>query len=121
DKFVSDNSDAGRIPDVIATRMGARMAVLGGVPIFGGYGLFAFFYIQSTQFDNVFQPTQVAFLTTLPWLIGLLGVTFGIASTSWDEDREGSLLGFDEVKTNLERTYDGLKRSARDADLRDRY
>jgi ABC-type transport system involved in cytochrome c biogenesis permease subunit len=32
---------------------------------------------------------------------GLLGITYGILSTSWDPRREGTALGWQELKANL--------------------
>lgn len=32
---------------------------------------------------------------------GLLGITYGVLSTSWDPRREGSLLGWTEFRANL--------------------
>jgi methionyl-tRNA formyltransferase len=41
-------------------------------------------------------------------------------SASWDIDREGSLLGTDELARNMETIREGLKRSRTNALLRDR-
>jgi hypothetical protein len=35
--------------------------------------------------------------------LGVLGITYGVLSASWDEDRVGSLLGWNEFRTNLGR------------------
>jgi len=118
DEFVRQNKDAGVIPDAVSNRKAARMALFGGIPTFGGIGLFVFFYL-SAQGDNVFQPTIVAAATTAPWVVGLLGIGYGALSASWDEDRKGSVLGIDEFKLNIQRITDGLSRSANDANLRD--
>ncbi len=64
------------------------------------------------------QPTRVRSATTAPWLLGLAGLTYGILSSSWDEEVEGSLLGFDELRLNLGRIGDGLKRSGDSAEVR---
>mmetsp|Transcript_6244 Transcript_6244/g.16273 ORF Transcript_6244/g.16273 Transcript_6244/m.16273 type:complete len:210 (-) Transcript_6244:160-789(-) len=119
DAFVRSTADAGRLPEVVANRMAARMAVLGGLPTFGGIGLFVFFYLSATKNDVAFQPTAVAAATTVPWVVGLLGIGYGALSASWDEDQDGSLIGVTEFKTNVGRIVDGLRRSANDAKLRD--
>lgn len=98
----------------------ARMAIFGGLPTFGGIGAFVWFYFQATKDDNVFQPTAVAAATTVPWVLGLLGIGFGALSASWDEEDEGSALGADELKLNVGRLLDGVKRSATDEMLRDK-
>ena len=41
-------------------------------------------------------------------------------SASWDEDREGSILGTEEFNKNLENIKEGLTRSKENAVLRDR-
>lgn len=118
DAYVRSTSDAGRLPEVVANRMAVRMAVFGGVPTFGGIALFVFFYLSATN-DVVFQPTAVAAATTAPWIVGLLGIGYGALSASWDEDADGSMLGASEFKTNVQRILEGLRRSAKDAKLRD--
>mmetsp|Transcript_24262 Transcript_24262/g.96223 ORF Transcript_24262/g.96223 Transcript_24262/m.96223 type:complete len:224 (+) Transcript_24262:52-723(+) len=119
DAYVRSTADAGRVPDAVANRMGARMALFGGLPTFGGIALFVYFYFSATQRDSVVEPGAVAAFTTLPWVAGLLGIGYGALSASWDEDAEGSLLGLDEFKTNIGRILEGLTRSARDAKLRE--
>jgi Photosynthesis affected mutant 68 len=32
--------------------------------------------------------------------LGVLGITYGVLSASWDEERSGSLLGVGEFRTN---------------------
>jgi hypothetical protein len=41
-------------------------------------------------------------------------------SASWDEDREGDLMGADEFKKNVDNVRDGLSRSRENALLRER-
>ena len=50
-----------------------------GLAIFVG----AFFY--SKKYDVVVQPSIVAYATQLPFILGLVGITYGIMSASWDE------------------------------------
>lgn len=121
DAYVSEKGvEAARVPDAVANRMILRMASFGGLPVFGGIGVFVWFYFQATGADNVFQPTLVAAATTVPWVLGLLGIGFGALSASWDEEDEGSALGFAEIKLNVGRLLDGVSRSAKDAQMRER-
>ncbi|KAH8067911.1 DUF3464-containing protein [Aureococcus anophagefferens] len=106
-------AEAASVPDAVANRMVLRMALFGGLPAFGGVGLFVWFYFAATRDDNVFQPTAVATATTVPWVIGLLGIGYGALSASWDEEEDGSALGFKEIKLNVGRLLDGVSRSAR--------
>ena len=38
----------------------------------------------------------------------------------WDEEEDGSALGFKEIKLNVGRLLDGVSRSAKDAQLREK-
>jgi len=119
DAYVAEKGvEAARVPDAVANRMITRMALFGGLPVFGGIGVFVWFYLQATKSDNVFQPTAVAAATTVPWVLGLFGIGFGALSASWDEDEPGSALGFAEIQLNVGRLLDGVKRSAKDEMLR---
>ena len=121
DAYVAEKGvEAARVPDAVANRMIMRMATFGGVPVFLGIGVFVWFYFQATNEDNVFQPTAVAAATTVPWVLGLLGIGFGALSASWDEEDEGSALGVDEIKLNVGRLVDGVQRSAKDELMREK-
>jgi Photosynthesis affected mutant 68 len=48
------------------------------------------------------------------------GITYSIMSASWDDDREGSLLGTEEFSQNVENIKTGLSRSRENAILRDK-
>ena len=48
------------------------------------------------------------------------GITYSVMSASWDENREGDLLGTDEFQRNLDNIKDGLSRSRENALLRER-
>ena len=52
--------------------------------------------------------------------VGLVGITFSVMSASWDDDEEGSALGFDEFKTNFDSIKGGLKRTKQNAILREK-
>jgi len=119
EKVLRENPDAGVIPEVVAQRMLGRMLPLAAVPIFGGIALFVGFYIAATKWDLEIQPTVVAYATTAPWLLGLAGLTYGILSASWDPEVEGSFLGTEEVKLNLSRIADGLRRAGENERLRE--
>jgi DNA topoisomerase IA len=43
-----------------------------------------------------------------------------VMSASWDPDREGSFLGWDEFQLNIQNVRDGLQRSRTNAILRDK-
>jgi DNA topoisomerase IA len=47
-------------------------------------------------------------------------ITYSVMSASWDPDREGSFLGWDEFQLNLQNVQDGLRRSRSNAILREK-
>lgn len=111
DASLVENPGAAAIPDKVATRMGSRMLTFVGVPLFGSLASFVVFWYLATYKDMEFQPAMVAFTTIALLAVGLIGITYSIFSTSWDEDREGSLMGLDEAQKNLDNVKAGLGRS----------
>ena len=87
-------------PQKVVDRMFIRMVVCAALPvILGVLSLPVFIYLKNTNEDF---PIWVVYIAqNIIWGGGLLGITYGIISTSWDPSREGSLLGFDEFKANL--------------------
>ena len=74
----------------------------------------------SAKFWRVSRMLTQAAATTVPWVLGLLGIGFGALSASWDEEEPGSALGITEIKLNVGRLLEGVKRSAKDEMLRDK-
>jgi Photosynthesis affected mutant 68 len=108
------------IPEKVAMRMGQRMLSFVGFPLFLGMGSFVVFWYMATYQNMEFEPVTVAASTIGLLAIGLFGITYSIFSTSWDEDREGDILGIEEAKRNLENVKDGLGRSRENAVIRDK-
>lgn len=92
------------IPDVVGNRMVRRMALFSGIPT--GLGMFsfvAFYWIVSHDWLEI--PTYVVFAVSLLLFgLGVLGLSYGIFSTSWDERDAGSWWGWQEFSLNLGRT-----------------
>ena len=42
--------------------------------------------------------------------LGLVGISYGVLSASWDPNRKGSVFGLDEVKQNFPVLMDDLKK-----------
>ncbi len=59
-------------------------------------------------------------VNTNPCASSIKGITYSVMSTSWDPDREGSLLGTDEFSRNVDNIKEGLTRSRDNAVLRDK-
>ena len=118
DDALAADPSVGAVPQVVADRMITRIATFFGIPVFGGLSLFVIFFIVRQQLDIVVPPTIVAYATQLPFVLGLIGITYGILSSSWEEE-DGSALGFEEAKTNLGRIREGLKNTKELAQLRE--
>ncbi|KDP35418.1 hypothetical protein JCGZ_10801 [Jatropha curcas] len=95
-----DEADAGIIPEVVTNRMISRMGFSVGIPLFIGLLFFPFFYYLKVGL-KIDVPTWVPFIVSFFFFgSALLGVSYGIVSSSWDPLREGSLLGWNEAQKN---------------------
>ena len=105
------NSNLSAIPDIVSKRMGKRMAVFCGIPsILGMSSLFIFYWLKTKEVVEL--PPYLALAVSFGFLgLGVLGLSYGLFSACWDEDRAGTMMGFDEFKVNLERTKDAWKAS----------
>ncbi len=101
-------SSDGTMPEVVAARMGRRIALFGGIPFTLLFGFFATYFVLTYKFEIRVIPAVVAYSTLV--LIGVagVGITYGIFSSSWDPEEEGSALGVDEAKVNFFRARDAL-------------
>ena len=105
------NANLSAIPDLVSKRMGRRMAIFCGIPsILGMSSLFIFYWLKVK--GAVDLPPYLAFAVSIGFLgLGVIGLSYGLFSASWDEDRTGSTWGADEFKVNLGRTRDAWKAS----------
>ncbi len=97
------------IPEVITKRMTRRMAFFCGIPTAFGMLTFLVSYIIVSQ--HLFKlPTVVVFLVSLGCFgLGVVGLSYGALSASWDEDRLGSWLGWSEFRVNFGRTVESWR------------
>lgn len=119
EELLAQDASVGAVPEIVANRMIGRIAAFFGIPVFGGLAIFvgAYFYGKST--DTIIQPSVIAYATQAPFVLGLIGITYGIMSASWEPENDGSLLGIKEFNVNLQRVRDGLKRTSETAALKD--
>ena len=105
------NSNLSAIPDVVSKRMGRRMAVFCGIPsALGMSSLFIFYWLKIKEVVDL--PPYTAFAVSFGFLgLGVIGLSYGLFSACWDEERIGSTWGVDEFKINLGRTKDAWKAS----------
>lgn len=97
------------IPKVVSNRMLRRVGIFSGIPT-----LLAFLTIPASYFITEqgwveFPSTVVLFISVTCLGLGLLGVSYGIISASWDEELKGSALGISEFRLNLSRIQERRK------------
>lgn len=107
----SSRQDAA-IPEEISQRMIKRMAFLCGIPTVLGILTFVVSYFIVTN-ELIELPPIAVLLVSLGFFgLGVLGLSYGALSTSWEEGPdEGSLVGIDEFKTNFGRMRQAWKES----------
>ncbi len=108
------NTDPG-IPEEVTKRMMKRMMVFSGVPSFLGMATFVVSYFVVTKLDYDL-PNSAVLLVSLGFFgLGVVGLSYGILSASWEPEQSGSLLGTQEFGTNFSRMTDAWKEARRQA------
>ena len=82
------------IPEVVSRRMISRMVLLSGTPL-----LLALLTFVSSYFIIINElfilPNQAVLLVSIGFFgLSVIGLSYGIFSASWDENKTGSLLDF---------------------------
>jgi hypothetical protein len=92
------------MPEVVSRRMAQRMAFFCGVPTALGMLTFVVSYVIVVK--HLFElPNVVVVLVSMGFFgLGVLGLSYGVFSASWDEAEPGSLLGIYEFGINVKRT-----------------
>jgi hypothetical protein len=91
------------IPDTVSRRMVRRMALFCGIPSALGISTFFVSYFVITH-DLVALPNAAVVLISMGFFgLGVIGLSYGVLSASWDEAITGSALGWSEFTTNLGR------------------
>lgn len=88
------------IPQIVSQRMIRRVAGFCGVPTALGISTLIASYLLLTYAGIKLPPIAVLLVDMGFFGLGVLGITYGVLSASWDEDRVGGLLGWNEFKTN---------------------
>jgi hypothetical protein len=88
------------IPDAVSKRMVRRMALLCGIPTVLGISTFFVSYLLVTQVGLKLPNVAVVLVSMGFFGLGVLGLSYGVLSASWDEDVPGTKLGWQEFKTN---------------------
>ena len=96
------------IPKYVANRMARRIAFTTGIPTVSGMGVFIGSYFLISKGIAEISPTVTLVSSAMCFLFGLLGLSYGILSASWDLN-PGSFLGFENIKPNINRMKDAFK------------
>jgi hypothetical protein len=88
------------VPKVVSDRMARRMALFCGVPTALGMVTFVASYLVISH-GWLKVPNVAVVLVSMGFFgLGVLGLSYGVLSASWDEEILGSKLGWQEFKTN---------------------
>ena len=101
------------IPKYVANRMARRIAFTTGIPTLSGMGVFIGSYFLISKGIAEISPSLTLVSSALCFLVGLLGLSYGILSASWDLN-PGSFLGLENIKPNINRMKDAFKSSKKD-------
>jgi hypothetical protein len=100
------------IPEVVSQRMLRRMLTFSGVPTALGVITFFVSYWLIVRDVVEFPPYFVLFATLGCFGLGVLGLSYGALSASWDETRTGNWLGLEEFKVNFGRMTEAWRSRA---------
>ncbi|WP_295458040.1 PAM68 family protein [Synechococcus sp. UW140] len=94
------------IPQTVSNRMARRIAISTGIPTVMGMGVFVASYLLISQKILDIPPGITLVSSGGCFLLGLVGLSYGIFSSSWLE-QPGSILGFEQIKPNIRRLRSG--------------
>ncbi len=96
-------------PEVVSRRMISRMVLLSGTPLLFSLLTFVMSYFIITN-DIFMLPNQAVLLVSMGFFgLSVIGLSYGLFSASWDEDKKGSVLGWQELKINFQRMKEAWK------------
>ena len=96
------------IPDAVANRMARRIVIATGIPTVLGMGVFIASYLLVSRQILDIPPSATLLASGGCFLLGLLGLSYGVLSASWEE-ASGSLLGFEQISVNLSRVKASIR------------
>jgi len=96
------------IPDAVANRMARRIAIATGIPTLMGMGVFVGSYLLVSRGILDIAPAATLTASGACFLLGLLGLSYGVLSSSWEE-AAGTLLGGEQIGLNLGRVRASIR------------
>ena len=110
-----EDASLSAIPDAVSKRMTRRMVFFSGIPTAMGISAFFVFYWLFSQKIVEFPPSLVLIVTAGLFGLGFVGLSYSVFSASWDEERDGGLVGFVEFRTNFGRTISAWKNRGKES------
>jgi Photosynthesis affected mutant 68 len=98
-----------QIPEIVSQRMGRRMAWFSGIPTVLGMMTFVVSYFLVKQVGLDLPPSVVLLVSAGCFGLGVVGLSYGLLSASWDEENVGSLMGTEQFGVNFGRLRAGWK------------
>ena len=95
------------IPEAVANRMARRIAIATGIPTLMGMSVFVGSYVLVSRQIVDIAPGLTLTASGGCFLLGLLGLSYGVLSASW-ESQPGSLLGTEQLGLNIGRIKQSL-------------
>ena len=97
------------IPKPVANRMARRVIFTTGIPTLLGMGIFVLSYVVIVRGIAEIPPSLTLTTSAICFFVGLLGLSYGILSASW-EDSPRSLLGLEHIGPNIQRMRSAFKK-----------
>ncbi|WP_320674441.1 PAM68 family protein [Prochlorococcus sp. MIT 1341] len=98
----------GGIPTSVANRMARRVAITSGVPTITGMGIFIASYLLVSRGITDIPPVITLLSSAAFFFLGLLGLSFGLFSSSW-ETSPGSFLGLENIRPNITKVRESFQ------------
>jgi hypothetical protein len=96
------------IPEAVANRMARRIAIATGIPTVMGMSVFVGSYLLVSRQILDIPPGITLASSGGCFLLGLVGLSYGVLSSSW-EPQPGSLLGGEQIGLNISRLRESMR------------
>lgn len=107
-KTVAKPTGAQVIPDAVAKRMARRIAIATGIPSVLGMAVIIASYLLVSRGILTIQPVVTLLGSGALFLLGLVGLSYGVISASWEE-ASGTLLGLEQIPLNIGRIRESVR------------
>ncbi len=97
------------IPPAVANRMARRVGLATGIPTVLGMATFIVSYVVVSRGLLDIPPVATLLTSGAFFLLGLVGLSYGVLSASWEEN-PGTLLGLEQIGVNIGRLRSSFKR-----------